>query len=65
MGRYNIEYKDKQISEDRVLLVSYGKARRLYRIADVSNGDVEPVSHQNIFAGNVVLSRRSNIIDSK
>lgn len=43
-GRYNIEYKGKEISEDRVLLLSYGKGKRLFRIADVSNGDIEEVS---------------------
>jgi hypothetical protein len=43
-GAYKIEYKGKDIIEERVLLVSYGKSKRLFRIADVSNGDVEDVS---------------------
>jgi RNA polymerase-associated protein RTF1 len=50
-GRYNIEYKGKEISEDRVLLLSYGKGKRLFRIADVSNGDIEEVSRALLSEG--------------
>jgi RNA polymerase-associated protein RTF1 len=42
-GRYNIEYKGRNIMDTRALLCSYGKAQRLFRIADVSNGDFEEV----------------------
>ncbi|WWC73205.1 uncharacterized protein I206_107171 [Kwoniella pini CBS 10737] len=40
-GAYNIEYKGRNIRDARGLLCSYGKLTRLFRIADVSNGDFE------------------------
>ncbi|WVF65669.1 hypothetical protein IAT40_000400 [Kwoniella sp. CBS 6097] len=40
-GSYSIEYKGRNIRDARGLLCSYGKSSRLFRIADVSNGDVE------------------------
>ncbi|GFZ47472.1 hypothetical protein JCM24511_05216 [Saitozyma sp. JCM 24511] len=40
-GRYSIEYKGRTIMDDRALLCQYGKVKRLFRIADVSNGDFE------------------------
>ncbi|WVR09151.1 hypothetical protein IAU60_006213 [Kwoniella sp. DSM 27419] len=40
-GSYNIEYKGRTIRDARGLLCAYGKAARLFRIADVSNGDFE------------------------
>lgn len=40
-GKYNIEYKGRQIQEDRALKCRYGRSERLYRMADVSNGDFE------------------------
>lgn len=42
-GKYQIEFKGREVSEDRVLRVKYGKVERLFRIADVSNGDFEEV----------------------
>ncbi|OCF72597.1 RNA polymerase-associated protein RTF1 [Kwoniella mangroviensis CBS 8886] len=40
-GAYNIEYKGRNVRDARGLLCSYGKMTRLFRIADVSNGDFE------------------------
>jgi RNA polymerase-associated protein RTF1 len=42
-GKYPIEFKGREVTEDRVLRVKYGKVERLFRIADVSNGDFEEV----------------------
>lgn len=43
-GSYKIEYKEnRQVVDDRALLCKYGKLERLFRIADVSNGDFEEV----------------------
>jgi RNA polymerase-associated protein RTF1 len=44
-GKYQIEFKGREVAEDRVLRVKYGKVERLFRIADVSNGDFEDVRH--------------------
>jgi hypothetical protein len=43
-GRYSIEYKGRNLSNSTELLCAYGKAQRVYRIADLSNGDFEEVS---------------------
>lgn len=43
-GSYSIEYQGRQIRESRALLVKYGSASRLFRMADVSNGVIEEVS---------------------
>lgn len=43
-GSYKIDYKDRQVTDDRALVCKYGKVERLFRIADVSNGDFEDVS---------------------
>nr|XP_031862312.1 uncharacterized protein CI109_002277 [Kwoniella shandongensis]KAA5529384.1 hypothetical protein CI109_002277 [Kwoniella shandongensis] len=40
-GSYSIEYKGRNVRDGRGLLCQYGKATRLFRIADVSNGDFE------------------------
>ncbi|KAL7421173.1 RNA polymerase-associated protein rtf1 [Cryptotrichosporon argae] len=40
-GRYKIEYKGREVSDDRGLMCAYGRSKRLWRIADVSNGDFE------------------------
>ncbi|KAK8843402.1 hypothetical protein IAR55_007059 [Kwoniella newhampshirensis] len=40
-GSYSIEYKGRSVRDGRGLLCQYGKAARLFRIADVSNGDFE------------------------
>lgn len=42
--KYEIEYKGRQVVEDWQMLCSYGRMKRQFRIADVSNGDVEEVS---------------------
>ena len=34
--------------DNRALLCQYGKAKRLFRIADVSNGDFEDVSSRTV-----------------
>ncbi|ORX39021.1 hypothetical protein BD324DRAFT_618258 [Kockovaella imperatae] len=39
-GQYTIEYQGRNISDSRALLCQYGKVKRLFRIADVSNGDI-------------------------
>ncbi|CAD6579230.1 MAG: hypothetical protein TREMPRED_002430 [Tremellales sp. Tagirdzhanova-0007] len=36
-----IEYKGRTVMDNRALMCQYGKAKRLFRIADVSNGDFE------------------------
>lgn len=43
-GQYAIEYKSRTVSDNRVLVCQYGEAQRLFRIADVSNGDFDEVS---------------------
>ena len=43
-GRYPIEYQGRNVSDDRALLCSYGKVKRLFRFADVSNSDITDVS---------------------
>ncbi|KAK4687631.1 RNA polymerase-associated protein RTF1, partial [Tremellales sp. Uapishka_1] len=43
-GRYKIEYKGRDVMDDRALVCQYGNATRHFRIADVSNGDFEDVS---------------------
>ncbi|EIW67131.1 hypothetical protein TREMEDRAFT_69995 [Tremella mesenterica DSM 1558] len=40
-GSYKIEYKGREIKEDRGLLCQYGRVQRVFRIADVSNGDID------------------------
>ncbi|KAK1922482.1 rtf1 protein [Papiliotrema laurentii] len=40
-GTYSIEYKGRNVVDGRALTCQYGKATRMYRIADVSNGDFE------------------------
>lgn len=49
-GKYSIEYQGRQMSDSRALMCQYGKMVRLYRIADVSNGDIDEVSHGTIVA---------------
>ncbi|GMK59323.1 hypothetical protein CspeluHIS016_0703380 [Cutaneotrichosporon spelunceum] len=39
-GRYTIEYKGRDVSASHALRCAYGKAERLYRIADISNTEV-------------------------
>ena len=48
-GSYKIEYKGRDVREDRALLCQYGKVQRLFRIADVSNGDFEEVSLYQLY----------------
>lgn len=43
-GRYSIEFKGRQVQDDRALVCQYGLEKRLFRIADVSNGDFDEVS---------------------
>lgn len=45
LGRYSIEYKGRSILDNRALLCAYGNQKRLFRIADVSNGDFDHVCH--------------------
>ncbi|OWZ77420.1 RNA polymerase-associated protein RTF1 [Cryptococcus neoformans Bt85] len=45
-GSYSIEYQGRQIRESRALLVKYGSASRLFRMADVSNGVIEESEFQ-------------------
>jgi hypothetical protein len=52
-GRYSIEYKGRTIMDDRALLCQYGKVKRLFRIADVSNGDFEEVRASSIALSNI------------
>lgn len=42
-GRYHVEYKGRDVSASHALICAYGKANRLYRIADISNTDVSEV----------------------
>ena len=42
-GKYAIEFKGRNIMDSRGLMCTYGNATRLFRIADVSNGDFEKV----------------------
>lgn len=42
-GYYKIEYKGRDVSDDRELTCQYGKAKRIFRMAEVSNGDFEEV----------------------
>ncbi|WRT68947.1 uncharacterized protein IL334_005929 [Kwoniella shivajii] len=64
-GAYNIEYKGRTIRDARGLLCSYGKAARLFRIADVSNGDFEEKEFSRFSmtnkVDNVKLPKRSEL----
>ncbi|ORY26243.1 hypothetical protein BCR39DRAFT_541580 [Naematelia encephala] len=51
-GRYKIEYKGKDIVDNRVLMCQYGSAKRMFRIADVSNGDIEETEFQRFVMTN-------------
>lgn len=42
-GKYAIEFKGRQVMDTRALICQYGMKKRLYRIADVSNGDFDEV----------------------
>lgn len=43
-GKYDIEYKGRQYSDTRGLVLQYGSLVRVYRIADLSNGEIDEVS---------------------
>lgn len=43
-GKYSIEFKGRQVTSNRALMCAYGAYERLFRIADVSNGDADEVS---------------------
>ncbi|KAL1406068.1 RNA polymerase-associated protein rtf1 [Vanrija albida] len=64
-GRYSIEYKGNKVSDDRALLCQYGKLVRLFRIADVSNGDLDEEEFirftRTSQADEVTLPRRSQL----
>ncbi|WWC91323.1 uncharacterized protein L201_006266 [Kwoniella dendrophila CBS 6074] len=64
-GAYNIEYKGRNVRDARGLLCSYGKGARLFRIADVSNGDFEEKEFQRFTMTNkadgVKLPKRSEL----
>jgi hypothetical protein len=42
-GKYTIEYNDRKMTDNRALVCTYGHYERLFRIADVSNGDFTEV----------------------
>lgn len=52
-GRYTIEYQGRQVSDSRALICQYGKAVRLFRMADVSNGDIDEVSPISLYRADV------------
>ncbi|WWC64143.1 uncharacterized protein I303_106751 [Kwoniella dejecticola CBS 10117] len=64
-GAYNIEYKGRNVRDARGLLCSYGKSTRLFRIADVSNGDFEEKEFQRFTMTNkadgVKIPKRSEL----
>ncbi|TXT08753.1 hypothetical protein VHUM_02881 [Vanrija humicola] len=64
-GRYSIEYKGSKVSDDRALICQYGKLVRLFRIADVSNGDIDEDEFVRFSrtsqADDVKLPRRSEL----
>ncbi|WVW79215.1 hypothetical protein I302_101181 [Kwoniella bestiolae CBS 10118] len=66
-GAYNIEYKGRNVRDARGLLCSYGKMTRLFRIADVSNGDFEEKEFSRFSMTNKVdgvkLPKRSELKD--
>lgn len=68
-GRYSIEYQGRQVLDDRALVCQYGLKKRLYRIADVSNGDFDEGEFGRfslvLQADKMDLPKRSDLIRKK
>ncbi|BEI91738.1 uncharacterized protein CcaverHIS019_0405580 [Cutaneotrichosporon cavernicola] len=64
-GRYTVEYKGRDVSASHALICAYGKANRLYRIADISNTEVSEDEFSRFTmtnkADNVKNPRRSEL----